>query len=78
MADLNTTLLRLGVIMPLDRHPKQQGEIVDATGRKILQVDPDGMLPDYQANYIAVMIVLAVNTCSSFQMVAREEATDGR
>jgi len=78
MVDLNTTLLRLGVVMPLDRHPEEEGEIVDATGRKILQVNPDGMLPNHQANSIAVMIVLAVNTCSSFQMVPREEAIDGR
>jgi hypothetical protein len=63
----NAALLQLGVIMPVCLHPYEIGEIVDATGRKVLQVDPDGMLPDEQVDAIATMIILAVNTCGSFK-----------
>jgi hypothetical protein len=67
----NEALLQLGVIMPIDLHPYEIGEIVDATGRKVLQVDPDGMLPDEQVDAIATMIILAVNTCGSFKADTR-------
>jgi hypothetical protein len=65
----NAALLQLGVIMPIDLHPYEIGEIVDATGRKVLQVDPDGMLPDEKVDAIATLVILAVNTCGSFKAV---------
>jgi hypothetical protein len=61
--------LQLGVVMPIDHHPTEAGEIVDATGRCILQVDPLGALPDDQVDAIADLIILAVNTCGSFRAV---------
>jgi hypothetical protein len=67
----NAALLQLGVVMPIDLHASEAGEIVDATGRKVLQVDPDGMLPDEQVDAIATMIILAVNTCGSFKAMER-------
>lgn len=69
--EFNAALLQLGVVMPIDFHASEAGEIVDATGRKVLQVDPDGMLPDEQVDAIASMIILAVNTCGSFKAVER-------
>jgi hypothetical protein len=65
----NARLLLAGVIMPLAEHPDELGEIVDATGDKVLQVDPDGTMPDEQVAAIAALIVLAVNTCGSFKAV---------
>lgn len=69
----NAALFQLGVVMPIDFHPYEIGEIIDATGRKVLQVDPDGMLPDEQVDAIAAMIILAVNTYGSFR--ARQPET---
>ena len=68
--EFNAALLQLGVVMPIDHHSAEAGEIVDATGRCILQVDPLGVLPDEQVVAIADMIILAVNTCGSFRAVA--------
>jgi hypothetical protein len=76
--EFNAALLQLGVVMPIDQHPKEAGEIIDATGRCVLQVDPLGTLPDEQVEAIADMIILAVNTCGSFRAVQRGETTDGR
>jgi hypothetical protein len=73
----NDTLLRLGVVMPLNHHPDEVGEVFDATGRCVLQVDPLGTLPDEQAGDIATMIILAVNTCGSFRAVERQETANG-
>ena len=70
----NSELLRLGVTLPVGHHASEAGEIVDATGRKVLQVDPDGMLPDEQAQAIAAIIILAVNTCGSFRAVRETQA----
>lgn len=69
--DFNAALLQLGVVMPLDHHPDEAGEIVCAMGNKLLQVDPDGMLSDEEAYAIAALIILAVNTCGSFKAVRR-------
>lgn len=71
--EFNAALLQLGVVMPIDHHPEELGEVVDATGRKVFQVDPDCELPDDQAQNIAAMIILAVNTCGSFRAVRRHE-----
>ncbi len=71
--DFNAWLKRFGVVMPVDHHPTEAGEIVDATGRRVLQVDPDGMLPDDHAQGIAVLVILAVNTCGSFKAGPKQE-----
>jgi hypothetical protein len=73
----NATLLQLGVVMPLDHRPNEIGEVIDAAGKIVLQVDPLGTMPDDQASGIAEMIILAVNTCGSFRAVQREEMNDG-
>jgi hypothetical protein len=75
--EFSAALLQLGVVMPLDHHPKEVGEVVDAEGAIVLQVDPLGSLPDDQAAAIAMMIILAVNTCGSFSAVEPQEATNG-
>ena len=74
--EFNAALLQLGVVMPLDHHPGEIGEVVDATGRNVLQVDPCGSLPDEQANAIASLIILAINTCGSFRTAQTEEPAD--
>ena len=75
--DFNAALRQLGVVMPIDHHPDEVGKVVDATGRKVFQVDPDGTLPDEEADGIAAMIILAVNTCGSFRAVAPQRAEEG-
>jgi hypothetical protein len=74
--EFNAALLQLGVVMPIDHRPEEAGEIVDATGRCVLQVDPLGVLPDEQVVSIAEMIILAVNTCGSFR-AAQQETVNG-
>ena len=66
----NEALRQLGVAVPLRLHANEAGEIVDATGTKLLQVDPDGFLSDDHVHAIARLIVLAVNTCGGFRAVA--------
>ena len=66
----NAALLKQGVVMPLRSHPTEVGEIVDAAGAKVMQVDPDGRLGDDEVEAIANLIMLAVNTCGSFRAVA--------
>jgi hypothetical protein len=73
----NAALLRLGVVMPINHRPNGIGEVVDAEGNIVLQVDPLGTMPDDQASGIAEMIILAVNTCGSFRAVRRQETVDG-
>lgn len=68
----NAALAQLGVVMPIDHHPKAAGWIVDANGLWVLQVDPAGMLPDKEAQAIAALIIVAVNTCGSFLAVERQ------
>lgn len=66
----NAALAQLGVVMPIDHHPSEAGEIVDAMGTKLLQVDPDGMLPDNEVQAIAALIIVAVNVMPDGQTVA--------
>jgi hypothetical protein len=75
--EFNAALLQLGVAMPIDHHPDEVGEVIDAMGNIVLQVDPLGSLPDDQASAIAAMIILAVNTCGSFLAVEPQEAVNG-
>lgn len=70
----NAEMARLGVTMPIDHHPRDGIEIVDAKGNTIAQIDPYGIMDDDQADLIAGLIILAVNTCGSFRAVAPEIA----
>jgi len=70
MTNINAALLLAGVIMPLAEHPDEVGEIIDAAGDKVLQVDPDGIMTDEQVAAIAALIILAVNICGSFKAMS--------
>jgi queuine/archaeosine tRNA-ribosyltransferase len=74
----NAALLQIGVVMPLEHRPNDMGEVIDAAGTIVLQVDPLGTMPDDQASAIAEMIILALDTCGSFNFVRRQETADGR
>lgn len=43
--------------------------IIDASGKDILLIDPYGDMSSEQRTKIAMLIVLAVNTCGSFRAV---------
>ncbi len=50
--------------------------IFDANGRHIATVDEWRSLPDHEAQGIAKMIVIAVNTCGGFRPKLSEGAAD--
>ena len=70
--DLATALRQLGCELPLAHHPEYCGAIVDAAGRSIAAVDPNQEFVDEQAEAIAAIIILAVNTCAELCTLGRE------
>jgi hypothetical protein len=70
--DLATALRQLGYELPLDHHPEECGEIVDANGRSFAVADVNHELSDEQAEAITAIITFAVNTCAELCTLGRE------
>ncbi|MBX9456155.1 MAG: hypothetical protein KL863_09090 [Rhizobium sp.] len=51
----------LGIILPVLEQAGEPGEISDAAGKNVLQVDPMGMLDDDKVSAIAALVVNAIN-----------------
>lgn len=51
----------LGIILPVLEETGEPGEISDAAGKNVLQVDPMGMLDDDKVSAIAALVVKAIN-----------------
>lgn len=51
----------LGIILPVQEKAGEPGEIKDAAGNNVLQVDPMGMLDDDKVSAIAALVVKAIN-----------------
>jgi hypothetical protein len=62
-------LRQLSVKLPLRPSEEDTGVILDADGIDVLTVDSNGERSDEEAQIIALMIVLAVNTCGGFKAV---------
>lgn len=63
-ATQNTVATRfsaLGILLPVSEKVGEPGEINDAAGKNVLQVDPMGMLDDDEVSSIAALVVKAIN-----------------
>lgn len=59
----------LNVKLPVSVSGEDVGVVLDADGNDVLTVDVNAARSDEQANGIAVMIMLAINTCGGFKAV---------
>jgi len=63
-------LATLGYVLPVTEQAGEIGEIVDANGANILQVDPLGVRDDAEVTAIAALVTLAINLAAGFPPIA--------
>jgi hypothetical protein len=71
------TIGRLGIALPLKVDREFTGSIVDQNGMPVLQADMNAeFLPDAEADQLAALIVVAVNTSAGI-VAAQPETAHG-
>jgi len=73
-------LAELGITVPVRHHVEELGEIIDAAGKDILQVDPLGIRDDQEVGRLAELFALAINTMagvSTIEPAAPSESAEG-
>ena len=56
-----TRFAALGIILPVSEKVGEPGEINDAAGNNVLQVDPMGVREDANVTAIAALVIKAIN-----------------
>lgn len=56
-----TRFSALGILLPVSENVGEPGEINDAAGNNVLQVDPMGVRDDAEVSAIAALVVKAIN-----------------